>query len=188
MRLTIIEWILQCQSGITRQETRSCRDVGPPSIVLLIVAGLLAAPAVAAPPVGSSGSGTYALLGTTPTTFEYGAVAQPNGGAGGHLFVSTVFQGFAIEFEGDVTCVTLDHANHRAWIGGVITANRSAHPSFTTRTQVGHDIWFRVVDYGEGSAAPADRATFVGFEGDLDIPTSAAYCALQPWAPDDART
>ena len=98
------------------------------SIVLLIVAGLLAAPAVAAPPVGSSGSGTYALLGTTPTTFEYGAVAQPNGGAGGHLFVSTVFQGFAIEFEGDVTCVTVDPANHRAWIGGVITANRSAHP------------------------------------------------------------
>jgi hypothetical protein len=157
--------------------------------VTLIVAGLLAAPASAAPPLGASGSGTYALLGTTPTTFAFGAVAQPNGGAGGQLFVSTVFQGFAIEFEGEVTCVTVDSANHRAWIGGVITANRSAHPSFTTpRTQVGHDIWFRVVDYGEGSGAPADRATLVGFEGDLEIPTSAAYCALQPWAADDART
>jgi hypothetical protein len=100
-----------------------------------------------------------------------------------------VFQGFAIDFEGDVTCVTFDPANHRAWIGGVITANRSTHPSYTTaRTQVGHDIWFRVVDYGEGSGAPADRASFVGFEGDLEIPTSAAYCALQPWSPDDART
>ena len=159
------------------------------SIVTLIVVGLLAAPASAAPPVGASGSGTYSLLGTTPTTFDFGAVAQPNGGAGGELFVSTVFQGFAIEFEGDVTCVTVDPVNHRAWIGGVITANRSAHPSFTTpRTQVGHDIWFRVVDYGEGANVPADRATLVGFEGDLDIPTSAAYCALQPWAPDDART
>jgi hypothetical protein len=160
------------------------------SIVTLIVAGLLAAaPVVAAPPAGSSGSGTYALLGTTPTAFEYGAVAQPNGEAGGRIYVSTVFQGFAIEFEGDVTCTTVDSVNHRAWIGGVITANRSAHPSYTTpRTQVGHDIWFRVVDYGEGSSAPADRATFVGFEGDLEIPTSAAYCALQPWAPDDART
>ena len=130
-----------------------------------------------------------ALLGTTPTTFDYGAIALPNGGASGQLFVSTVFQGFAIEFEGDVTCVTVDPATHRAWIGGVITANRSAHPSYTTaRTQVGHDIWFRVVDYGEGAAAPADRASFVGFEGDLEIPTSAAYCALQPWAADDART
>ena len=159
------------------------------SIVTLIVAGLLAAPAAAAPPVGSSGSGTYALLGTTPTAFDFAAIATPNGGAVGELFVSTVLQGFAIEFEGDVTCVTVDPVNHRAWIGGVITANRSAHPSFTTeRTQVGHDIWFRVVDYGEGTAAAADRATFVGFEGDLEIPTSAAYCALQPWAPDDART
>jgi hypothetical protein len=159
------------------------------SIVTLIVVGLLAAPASAASPAGSAGSGTYALLGTTPTAFDYGAVAQPIGGVGGAIFVSTVFQGFAIEFEGDVTCVTVDSVNHRAWIGGVITANRSAHPSFTTpRTQVGHDIWFRVVDNGEGADAPADRASFVGFEGDLDIPTSAAYCALQPWAADDART
>ena len=158
-------------------------------IVTLIVAGLLAAPASAAPPVGSSGSGIYALLGTAPTAFDYAATALPNGRAAGELFVSTVFQGFVVEFEGDVTCVTVDPANHRAWIGGVITANRSSHPSFTTpRTQVGHDIWFRVVDYGEGANAPADRASFTGFEGDLDIPTSAAYCALQPWAADDART
>ena len=158
-------------------------------IVTLIVAGLVAAPVSAAPPVGSSGSGTYSLLGTTPTAFDYAALALPSGRAAGELFVSTVFQGFVVEFEGDVTCVTVDAANHRAWIGGVITANRSAHPSFTTpRTQVGHDIWFRVVDYGEGFGAPADRATFAGFEGDLDIPSSAAYCAAQPWAPDDART
>jgi hypothetical protein len=158
-------------------------------IVSLIVVGLLAPSASAAPPVGSSGSGTYQLLGTTPTAFAYGAMALPNGGAAGDLHVSTVFQGFAIEFDGDVTCVTVDPANHRAWIGGVITANLSTHPSFTTpRTQVGHDIWFRVVDYGEGSGALDDRATFVGFEGDLDIPDSATYCALQPWAPDDART
>ena len=150
---------------------------------------LAAAPVTAAGITGSTGSGTYALLGTTPTAFDYGAVALPNGTASGQLFVSTVFQGFVIEFEGDVTCVTVDPATHRAWIGGVITANRSAHPSYTTaRTQVGHDIWFRVVDYGEGAAAPADRASFVGFEGDLDIPTSAAYCALQPWADGNART
>lgn len=161
------------------------------SMVALIALALLAAaaPAAASPPAGSTGSGTYALLGTTPAALDYAAVALPNGDAAGELFVSTVFQGFAIEFEGDVTCVTVDAAEHHAWIGGVITANRSAHPSYTTaRTQVGHDIWFRVVDYGEGSDDAADRASFVGFEGDLDIPTSAAYCALQPWAADDART
>ena len=161
------------------------------SMVTLFALALLgaAAPATAGPGAVSTGSGTYALLGTTPAAFEYGAVALPNSGAAGELAVSTVFQGFAIDFEGDVTCVSFDAANHRAWIGGVITANRSTHPSYTTaRTQVGHDIWFRVVDYGEGNDAPADRASFVGFEGDLEIPTSAAYCALQPWSPDDART
>ena len=101
----------------------SSRRRASAGIVALIVAGLVAAPASAAPPVGSSGSGTYALLGTTPTAFDYAAIALPNGRAAGELFVSTVLQGFAVEFEGD-----------------------------------------------------------------LDIPTSAAYCALQPWAPDDART
>jgi hypothetical protein len=160
-------------------------------MVTLLATLLLAAatPVAAGRAAVSTGSGLYSLLGTTPTAFEYNALALPGGGAGGELAVSTVFQGFVIDFEGDVTCVTYDAATHRAWIGGVITANRSAHPSYTTpRTQVGHDIWFRVVDYGEGANAPDDRASFIGFEGDLDIPTSAAYCALQPWAANDART
>jgi hypothetical protein len=138
---------------------------------------------------GTSGSGTYSLQGTTPTDFDYAAFAHANGAVGGQLHVSTVFQGFAIDFTGDVTCVTDDPATGRAWIGGVITANNSTHASFTTpRTQVGEDIWFRVVDYGEGAAAAADRATFVGFEGDAGFLTSAAYCAGQPWPELDART
>jgi hypothetical protein len=161
------------------------------TMLTLLAVGVLAtaAPAAAQTTASSTGSGTYSLLGTTPTIFDYAAIGLPWGRGAGSIFVSTVFQGAVVEFEGDVTCVTDDPANHRAWIGGVITANRSTHASFTTpRTQVGHDIWFRVVDYGEGGNAPADRASFVGFEGDLEIPTSAAYCALQPWAADDART
>jgi hypothetical protein len=137
----------------------------------------------------STGSGTYSLLGTTPAHFSYDAIAHENGNVSGDLWVSTVFQGFLIEFTGEVTCVTDDPANHRAWIGGVITSNSSTHPSFTTpRTQVGEDIWFRVVDYGEGNGAPADRSTFVGFAGDAEILTSEEYCAEQPWPADDART
>ena len=138
---------------------------------------------------GSSGSGTYSLLGTTPTDYEYSALAHANGVVNGELHVSTVFQGFAIDFTGDVICVTDDPVNHRAWIGAVITSNGSNHPSFTTpRTQVGQDIWFRVVDYGEGQAAAADRSTFVGFAGDAGIQTSIEYCTVQPWPDLDART
>ena len=138
---------------------------------------------------GATGSGVYSLLGTTPAAFAFDAMSHENGTVGGDLHVSTIFQGFAIEFEGRVTCVTQDSVNHRAWIGGMITSNTSAHPSYTTpRTQVGRDIWFRVVDYGEGHGAPADRSTFVGFAGDAEIFTSADYCAIQPWPAADART
>lgn len=138
---------------------------------------------------GTSGSGTYSLLGTTPADFEYAALTHENGNVSGELHVSTVFQGFVIDFTGDVICVTDDPANGRAWIGAVVTSNGSAHPSFTTpRTQVGKDIWFRVVDYGEGNGAPADRATFVGFAGDAGFQTSLEYCAGQPWPELDART
>lgn len=137
----------------------------------------------------ATGSGTYLLLGTAPASFELGGVQLANGNAAGSFRHEVDVQGFHVAFEGTVTCLTMDPVNHRAWIGGVITLNNSTHPSYTTpRTQVGHDIWFRVVDYGEGAAAAADRTSFVGFEGDLDFPSSAAYCAGQPWAAADART
>lgn len=158
----------------------------------IALAGTLATASLAAGGgivASATGSGTYLLLGTSLAEFEVSAVQHANGSAAGTLRHRVGLGGLLIEFEGDVTCVTMDPVNHRAWIGGVITLNNSTHPSFTTpRTQVGHDIWFRVVDYGEGSAAPADRTSFTGFEGDLGIPTSAAYCALQPWADLDART
>ena len=136
----------------------------------------------------TSGSGAF-LVGAMPGAFSYEAIADGAGGAKGSLHYELIFQGQVVDFDGAVTCVTFDAATNRAWIGGVVTANRSVHPTYTTpRTQVGQDIWFRVVDYGEGSAAPDDRTTFVGFSGDRDIPTSAAYCALQPWVAGDVST
>lgn len=138
---------------------------------------------------GTTGSGTFLVLGTMPGTFTYEALATSAGGAKGGFHFVLVFQGQHVEFEGAVTCVSFDSATNRAWVGGVVTANESVHPSYTTpRTQIGEDIWFRVVDYGEGSAAPDDRTTFVGFAGDRNVPTSAEYCALQPWVDNDAST
>ena len=159
----------------------------------IALAGVVATTVGAAPGNGiiasATGSGEYLLLGNLQAEFELGGVQHANGNAAGAFRHSVALQGFVVEFEGNVTCVTQDTVNHRAWIGGVISVNNSTHPSYTTpRTQVGHDIWFRVVDYGEGAGAPADRTSFVGFEGDLDLPTSAAYCALRPWAAADART
>jgi hypothetical protein len=86
--------------------------------------------------------------------------------------------------------VTFDPVNRRAWIGGIIKENRSTHPAFQVDTlhSPGLDVWFRVVDNGEGTSAPPDRSTTYGFKGSAGIKTSAEYCAVQPWPAGDART
>ncbi len=45
------------------------------------------------------------------------------------------------------------------------------------------------MDYGEGeNATQPDRSTFVGFEGNAGIITSAEYCEEQIWPAGDERT
>jgi hypothetical protein len=53
--------------------------------------------------------------------------------------------------------------------------------------QPGRDVWFRVVDNGEGGDQ-VDRTTVFGFEGAAGFITSEAYCLGQPWAAGDANT
>lgn len=138
--------------------------------------------------ISATGGGHYLLQGSLDTQFAFSAAGGP-GRAVGRFHQSLTFGGFPVEFHGEVTCVSVDAANHRAWIGGVITKNLSEHPSFqAARHQPGRDIWFRVLDSGEGGAAAPDRTTFLGFEGDAGFATSAAYCAGQPWPDDNERT
>jgi len=117
-------------------------------------------------------------------TFAFFALQfGPGTRAFGLFHFETVLGGFDVEFQARVTCMAVDPVTNRAWIGGVVTKNRSNHPSFTTPIhQVGRDIWFRMVDYGEGSTATQpDRSTFVGFEGAAGIITSEEYCAARIW-------
>lgn len=114
--------------------------------------------------------------------FSFNATGYGDGSAVGALRFQAELSGLAIEFRGRVTCLAVDPINNRAWIGGVITANKSTHPSFTTAVhQVGKDIWFRAVDYGDGASGVADRTTFVGFEGGGGIFTSEEYCLVKIW-------
>ena len=137
----------------------------------------------------TTGGGTYLLLNTIDAAFNFNAVSIGRGGAEGEFFQSFVFQNQLVEFRGRVTCVSFDAENRRAWIGGIVTVNNSTHPQFTTaRTQPGRDVWFRVLDAGEGAAAPPDRTTIFGFEGDRDIITSAQYCAAQLWLDNNGNT
>jgi hypothetical protein len=130
------------------------------------------------------GAGRYVAAGTFDVRFSFAAITNDAGRAVGAFHGRTEDASGSIEFIARVTCLTVDIANGRAWIGGLIVANRSSSPAFQQEIhQPGHDIWFRVVD---NKGLTDDRSTFLGFEG--VIPSSAEYCATQPWPADDART
>ena len=131
---------------------------------------------------------TSANAGFMHTAFS--ATQHRNGKVTGTFRQVREAGGFVIDFQGEVTCVAVDPVNRRAWIGGIVKRNDSTHPAFLTPIhEVGDDVWFRVVDYGEGAnAAQPDRSTVLGFAGAAGIPTTPAYCEAKPWPDDDART
>jgi hypothetical protein len=121
--------------------------------------------------------------------FSFGANEHFANGGLGTFRQSRARNGLTSDFAGRVTCVTVDPANHRAWVGGVVTENNSTDPNFRQAIhEVGRDVWFRVVDNGEGANAVADRTTVLGFTGAAGFITSAQYCAGQPWLAGDANT
>lgn len=131
------------------------------------------------------------ILGGLPGELAFStAQLDPSGAAEGQMRITLEILGEHLEFHGRATCLAVDGENGRAWIGGVITRNASTHPDWMTEIhEPGRDIWFRVVDYGEGgNAEQPDRTTFVGFEGAAGIITSEEYCEAQIWPDDDART
>ena len=129
----------------------------------------------------TNGGGHYTIPGGFDLEFAFSALVLPNGRTEGNFHHRGTVDGELIDFRSNVTCLSVDSVNHRAWIGGVITENRSTHPQFTTEVhEVGHDIWFRVQDNGPGQADPQpDVTTIVGFEP--IFPSSQAYCDGQPW-------
>lgn len=136
----------------------------------------------------TTGGGHFLVGGALDVRFSFSANQHPDGTASGHSRHEVELGGLAVDFSSEVICVTVDPQNRRAWVGAVITQNRSEHPSFTQeRNQPGRDLWFRVLDSGEGQIEP-DRSTFVGFEGDAGIATSEEYCETMPWPDDNART
>jgi hypothetical protein len=130
----------------------------------------------------ATGGGHYTIPGDIELEFAFSALLLPNGRAEGNFHHRGQAEGALIDFTAEITCLSVDSANHRAWLGGVITKNSSTHPDFMTAVhQVGHDIWFRVQDNDavEPSTTP-DVTTIVGFETEA-IPSSIFYCTTQPW-------
>jgi hypothetical protein len=174
---------------VTALAALACQGPVQPGRTGVDVAGSAASLAATGLGAKVSGGGQLLVSNMFEGSFTFNAVHTGNGGTVGQLHYTLLFQGLPVEFRGRVTCFAVDPITHRAWIGGVVTENLSEHPTYTTpRTQVGRDIWFRVVDYGEGAGAAPDRSTFVGFEGDRGIITSAEYCAVRLWVDGDVGT
>jgi hypothetical protein len=134
----------------------------------------------------TTGGGRYLLQNAFDTQFAFSAVLHRDGTASGDFHQHLESETGTVDFRGRVTCMAVDPVHHRAWVGGVIEKNESTDPAFLgPQHQAGHDIWFRVLDNGQGATAP-DRTTFVGFEG--AIPSSEAYCRDRIWPADNART
>jgi hypothetical protein len=165
----------------------ACQMPTEPSRTRADTSGSPGSGAATAGPARATGGGHYAL-GALDIRFSFSAV-EAGGQFAGRFHQSLTLNGELVEVHGRVTCVSVDGVNGRAWVGGVITDNRSEAEDFqTARHQPGRDIWFRVLDSGEAGSAEPDRTTFLGFEGDAGFDTSVAYCAGQPWPDNNERT
>ncbi|HEY2378304.1 MAG TPA: hypothetical protein VGH98_20165 [Gemmatimonadaceae bacterium] len=134
----------------------------------------------------ATGGGHYLLAATYDARFAFSASAKADGSASGEFHQFVQFETGTFDVTGEVTCLTVDPANGRAWIGGKVKENRSTDPDYIVPiTAPGQDVWFRVLDAGEGGAS-VDRTTFYGFVG--SFASSAEYCAAQSWPADNART
>jgi hypothetical protein len=140
--------------------------------------------------VSSAEGGGQAQLpaGFSMLKFSFNAKVKEDGSASGEFRQRYESAGGVVDFTGRVTCVSFDAVNNRAWVGGIILSNRSTNPgAMTPIHEPGREVWFRVVDNGQGQA-PDDRTTVFGFEGGGGILTSAEYCAAQLWTAGDANT
>lgn len=156
-------------------------------LLLAALSGPTATTTAGANIASATGGGHYLIGGALDVQFAFAAIQHADGTYSGVFHHSTADETGKVDFDARVTCLAVDKELGRAWIGGVIVANRSTSPDFQRDIhQPGRDIWFRVLDGGKGKDNQQSRTTFIGFEG--VIPSSAAYCAGRPWPDGNART
>jgi hypothetical protein len=107
-------------------------------------------------------------------TFTFDATLTSDGSADGRWHYQDVEDGVTWDVDGPVTCATI--VGNHAWVGGTI--EHSSDPSYT-----GLDMWFQVLDNGEGSNAPPDITTLIGVggAGEAQAYCDAARPARFPW-------
>jgi hypothetical protein len=135
---------------------------------LAVLGCLLAVPAVATSAdrsvVASARGGIHWTI-PLPNAFGVEIQNQPlafnarkydDGSVSGEFEYHQLVEGESFDFNVDVTCMNV-YDGYRAKIGGVMkVSNDPTQPP-------GRYAWFQVFDNGEGSGAPADRSSLIGF-------------------------
>lgn len=107
------------------------------------------------------------------TTFSYSAVGHADGTASGEYQYDFRAAGFFIH--GTVTCVSV--AANQGWVGGLI--DKIVSPDPADQALVGTEIWWRVLDNGEGSNSARDLTTSLLFAVPGLPITAASWCRDQ---------
>jgi hypothetical protein len=139
---------------------------------------LLAVPFATATPgaetVASASGGVHWTI-PLPNAFGVEVLNQPlafnarkyaDGSVSGQFEYHQIVEGESFDFNVDVTCRNVYDGN-RAKIGGVIV--NSSDPTLPP----GVFAWFQVFDNGEGSNAPPDRSSLIGFGSEA---ANEAFC------------
>ena len=107
------------------------------------------------------------------TTFSYNAVARADGTAHGRYQYH--FRAADFFIHGTVTCASV--SGNAGWVGGVIDSIVSGDPA--DQELVGTEIWWRVVDNGEGANEAADLTTSLLFAVPGLPITAESWCRNQ---------
>ena len=124
-------------------------------------AGIVKASGSASPVVAQIMGSGHVLRNLTGedelTTFSYSAVARADGTAQGEYQYD--FRAADFFIHGTVTCAS--KSGNAGWVGGVIDGIVSGDPA--DQALVGTEIWWRVVDNGEGANTVADLTSSLLF-------------------------
>jgi hypothetical protein len=145
------------------------------ALVLLGVVGLLVVPSALTATgsiVASADGGAHWTI-PLPNAFdvvvvndlEFNARKDEDGSVSGHFNYHQTVEGTTLDFVGTVTCMNV--YGNRAKIGGMVT--KSTDPTIPAGTFG----WFQAFDNGEGSGAPADQSSLMGFG---DEAANEAFC------------
>ena len=135
------------------------------ALALIGIAVVLAVPVASGSSAAISATGGVHWTIPLPNQFGIEVVNQPlsfsaqkyaDGTVSGQFTYHQIVEGESFNFHVDVTCMNVYDGN-RAKIGGVITYSND--PTLPP----GGFAWFQVFDNGEGSNAPPDRSSLIGF-------------------------